>query len=75
MKISHKSVAEFKRLYEEWYKVEITIDEARAMASRVMFLYEHLAKLLPSEHNLTPPLPSDAHTSSSPDNESSQPSS
>ncbi len=73
MSTSDKSVAEFKRLYEEWYKEEITMDEAREMASRVMFLYEFLAQPLPSEHNLTPPSQTDAPPSSLPDDESFPP--
>ena len=55
MSISDKSVEECKRVYEAWYKEEITMDKAREMASRVKFLYEFLARPLPGEHNLTPP--------------------
>ena len=34
-------------MYTEFYGEELTVNEARAMASRVLFLYEHLARPLP----------------------------
>jgi hypothetical protein len=40
-------------LYAEFYGEELTIDDARAMASRVLLLYEMLARPLPDEGSVT----------------------
>lgn len=73
MRLSDESLQRFMRLYQEFYGEELTVNEARAMASRVVFLYEHLAKPLPEEKKgLTPPSQADAVPSSLPDDESSQ---
>lgn len=59
MKLSEESLRRFMRLYAEFYGEELTMNEARAMASRVAFLYEHLARPLPQEADaLTPRGPS-----------------
>lgn len=55
MRVSDESLRRFMRLYTEFYSEELTVNEAHAMASRVAFLYEHLAKPLPNDHHLMPP--------------------
>ena len=49
MRPSDEGVEEFRRLYEELYGEEIDVDAAREMASRVLTLYELLARPLPEE--------------------------
>ncbi len=75
MKLSDESLNRFMRLYQEFYGEELTVNEARAMASRVVLLYDHLTQPLPGEHNLTPPSQTGDRPSSLPADESSQPSS
>lgn len=55
------------RLYTEFYGEELTMNDARAMASRVLFLYEHLARPLPDEGDeITQPSALDGPPSSPP---------
>ena len=49
MRLSDESLRRFMLLYAEFYGEELTVSDARAMASRVLFLYEHLARSLPDE--------------------------
>ncbi len=55
------------RLYAEFYGEELTVNDARAMASRVLFLYEHFARPLQDENNgITGPFVLDGSPSSPP---------
>ena len=49
MAVSHEDLREFMRLYKEEFGTEITEDEAREMASRLINLYLKLMEPLPSE--------------------------
>ncbi len=71
MRLSDESLARFTRLYKEFYGEELTINEARAMASRVVLLYEHLAQPLPEDmKRLMQRSPDGDHPSSLPSDES-----
>lgn len=59
MTISKERLQEFIRLYEEEWKEQISEDEAREIASRLLELYQLLAEGLPSEINAEPPDPSE----------------
>lgn len=52
MRPSDESVHRFMRLYTEFFGEELTINDARAMASRILFLYEHLARPFPGEEDI-----------------------
>jgi hypothetical protein len=45
--LTPEDIAEFMRLYEAEFGEPITEDEARMMASRLLFLYLELGKPLP----------------------------
>ncbi len=47
MELTDQDLAEFQKAYEEAFNESITESEARAMASRVLRLYELLATPLP----------------------------
>ena len=49
MKLSDESVERFRVAYKESYGEEISMTDAREMASRVKLLYELLARPLPGE--------------------------
>lgn len=49
MAITKERLQEFMRVYEEECKEQITEDEAREIASRLLELYQLLAERLPSE--------------------------
>ena len=49
MRPSDEGVEEFRRIYKELYGENIDVDAAREMASRVLTLYELLARPLPEE--------------------------
>lgn len=67
MRLSDESLRRFMRLYTEFYGEELTVNDARAMASRVLFLYEHLARPLPDGNNeITEPSALDGPPSSPP---------
>lgn len=54
MQLSDESVERFRVAYKEAYGVDVSVDEARQMAQRVMLLYETLAKPLPAEASAPP---------------------
>jgi aldehyde:ferredoxin oxidoreductase len=47
-------VEELRRLYKDAYNEEISVEEAREMASRLVTLYELLARKLPNEQKSLP---------------------
>jgi hypothetical protein len=49
MYLADKDLEEFIAIHREEFQEELTIPEAREMASRLLFLYEQLLKPLPSE--------------------------
>ena len=49
MRPSEAGVEEFRRLYKEGTGKDISLDDAREMARRVLTLYELLARPLPEE--------------------------
>ena len=51
MAVSDESLRRLIRAYKEFYGEELSINEARAMASRIALLYERLAQPLPKETN------------------------
>ena len=57
------------RLYKEFYSEELSVNEARAMASRIVFFYERLAQPLPDEESITLPTQVDDLPSSLPNDE------
>lgn len=69
MAVSDESLRRFMRLYNEFYGDELTVNQAREMASRVAFLYERLAQPLLDEIGISPPLQPDGHPSSPPGGE------
>lgn len=42
--LSHEAIAEFKRIYEEEFGVALEDDEATAMATRVLRLFQILSQ-------------------------------
>lgn len=69
MRLSDESLRRFMHHYKEFYGEDLTINDARAMASRVALLYERLAQPLPDEDDITPLLQVDAPPSSLPNDE------
>jgi hypothetical protein len=65
MRPSEEGVKKFQLIYEELYGREIDVDAAREMASRILTLYELLARPLPEEVGELPRSQSD-HPPSSP---------
>ena len=53
MEIDEKEIREFQKLYAEEFGEEISTDEARVMAGRLLALYLALAKKLPDEKDHT----------------------
>lgn len=51
MGIDDKAIEEFRRLYAEEFGEEISIDEARIMAKRLLALYVALANKLPDQND------------------------
>jgi len=51
MRLSDESLRKFMRLYAEFYGEELTVNDARAMASRLLLLYEHLARPFPGDED------------------------
>jgi hypothetical protein len=49
MLLSDKDVEEFRAVYKEDTGEDLTLDEAREIASRMLELYKLLARPLPSE--------------------------
>jgi len=49
MEIDKESLEEFKKIYKEEFNEELSDAEARAMAQRLLALYEVLARPLPQE--------------------------
>ena len=49
MRPSDEGVEEFRRIYKKLHGEEIDVDAAREIASRVLTLYELLARPLPDE--------------------------
>ena len=54
MKLSDEALDEFIALYKKEFKHTLTKAEASEMASRVLTLYELLARPLPKERNEAP---------------------
>jgi len=44
-----ESVEEFRAIYKKYYGEDISADDAREMARRLLMLYEILAKSIPGE--------------------------
>ena len=55
MKLTEAQVREYKQLYEEKLGEEISMDEAREMAARLINLYLKLAERLPGDLTDEPP--------------------
>jgi hypothetical protein len=49
MMLANESIAKFQIAYKESYDEDISVEEAREMASRIKLLYELLARPLPGE--------------------------
>lgn len=60
MQIPNESLDKFMQIYKEEYGEEISRSEANEMASRVIALYELLAKKLPNEQTSKPKPPDES---------------
>ncbi len=49
MEFTDHELEEFRKIYEDDFHQSISIEDARSMASRLLRLYEALARPLPSE--------------------------